>query len=68
MNSPIIINRMSPLSVLGVLGVIFYFIFFFRCNFFFIQFLMKFLYVNRIAPDGMLCCFSVPHKKEAMLI
>ena len=46
MDSPIIINWVSPLSFLGVLGVIFNFLSYFS---------MKFLCANRIAPDGMPC-------------
>ena len=43
MDSPIFINWMSPLSFLGVLGVIFIF--------FSSHFSMKFLCANRIAPE-----------------
>ena len=43
MDSPIIIDWMSPLSVSGVLGVIFIFS---------SHFSMEFLCANRIAPDG----------------
>ena len=70
MDSPIIINWMSPFSFLGVLGVIFIFS---------SHFSMKFLRANRIAPDGLtrsvashldleLCCLPMSHKKDARLI
>ena len=68
MDSPIIINRMNPLSFLGVLGVIFIFL---------SPFSMKFLWANRIAPDGTphsaashlgLFCLPLSHKKDARLI
>ena len=69
MDSPIIINWVSPLSFLGVLGVIFFLIFL-------SYFSMKFLCANRIAPDGTprsaashlgLCCLPMSHKKDARL-
>ena len=44
MDFPIIINWVSPLSFLGVLGVIFLM--------FLSHFSMKFFCANRIAPDG----------------
>ena len=65
MDFPIIINWMSPLSFLGVLGVIFIFSF---------NFSMKFLSANRIAPDETphsaashlgLCCLPMSHKRDA---
>ena len=68
MDFPIIINWMSPLSVLGVLGVIFLFLY---------HFLMNFLQANRIAPDGTphsaashlgLCCLPMSHRRDARLI
>ena len=68
MGFPIIINWVSPLSFLGVLGVIFIF--------FLISFLVKFLCANRIAQDGMphsaashrgLCCLPMSHKKNARI-
>ena len=55
---------MSLLSLLGVFGVIYYFL---------SNFSMKFLWANRIAPDGMpcsaashlgLCCLPMSHKKR----
>ena len=67
MDSPIIIHWVSPLSFLGVLGVIFTFL----SNFF-----MKFLCAYRIATDGTLCsaashlglcCLPMSHKKDARL-
>ena len=70
MDSPIIMNWMSPLSFLGVLhvGVIFI-----SSS----PFSMKFLFANRIAPDGAprsaashlgLCCLPTSHKKDSRLI
>ena len=65
----IIISWMSPLSILGVLGVIFFY--------FLSHFSMKFLCANRIVPDGTprsaashlgLCCLPMSHKKDARLI
>ena len=44
MDSPIIINWMSPLIFLGMLGVMSYFL---------SHFSMKFLFANRIAPEGL---------------
>ena len=44
MDFPIIIIRVSPLSLLGASGVIF--------KFYSIFFFMKILFANRIAPDG----------------
>ena len=67
MDFPIIIIRVSPLSFLGVLGVIFYFL---------SNFSMKFLCANRIAPDGTprfaashlgLFCLPMSHKRDARL-
>ena len=66
MDPPIVINWVSPLSILGVLGVIFIFIS-----------LMKFLCANRIAPDGTphyaashlgLYCLPMSHKRDARLM
>ena len=63
MDSIIIINWVSPLSFLGVLGVIF-------------NFYLIFLQANRIAPDGTprsaashlgLFCLPMSHKKNARL-
>ena len=68
MDSPIIINWVSPLPFLGVLGVIFIF--------FLSHFSMKFLCANSIAPDGTprsaashLGLYSLPmsHKRDARL-
>ena len=68
MDFPIIINWMSLLSFLGVLGVIYIFL---------SHFSMKFLCANWIAPDGTpcsvashlgLCCLPMSHKKDARLI
>ena len=66
MGSPIIINWMSPFLLLrGVRSDFYFFIPFFP---------MKFLCVNRIAPDGTLrsaashlglCCLPMSHKKDA---
>ena len=67
MDSPIIINWVSPLSFLGVLASDFYFL---------SHLTMKFLCANRIVPDGMphsaashlgLCCLPMSHKKDASL-
>ena len=67
MYSPIVINWVSPLSFLGVLGVIFLFL---------SDFSMKFLCTNRIAPDGTprsaasqlgLFCLPMSHEKDARL-
>ena len=68
MDFPIIINWMSPLSYLGVLGVILFL--------FLSHFSMKFLHANRIAPDGTprsaashlgLFCLPMSHKRDARL-
>ena len=68
MDSPIIINWLSPFSFFGVLEVIF--------NFYLI-FLMKLLLTNSIAPDGTprsaashlgLYCLPMSHKMDARLI
>ena len=68
MDSPIIINLMSPLSFLGVLENIFIFL---------SHFSMKLLEANIIAPDGTprsaashLGLYHLPmsHKKDARLI
>ena len=67
MDSAIIINWMSPLSFLGVLGVISYFL---------SHFSMKFLCANRIAPNGLsraaasnpgLHRLPMSHKKDTRL-
>ena len=67
MDSPIIINWMSQLSFLGVLGVIFIFL---------SHFSLKYLCANRIAPDGTphsaashlgLYCLPMSHKKDVRL-
>ena len=64
MDSPIVINWMSPLSLLGVSGK-FIFLFFLS------HFSMKFLCANRIAPDATprsaashlgLYCLPMSHK------
>ena len=64
MDSHIIINWVSPILFLGVLGVIF-------------NFSVKFLYANRIAPDGTppsaashlgLYCLPMSHKRDARFI
>ena len=69
MDSPIVMNWMSPLSLLGVLGVFFFY-------FFLSHFSMKFLCANRIAPDGTprsaashleLLCLPMSHKRDARL-
>ena len=66
MDFPIIINWASPLSFLGVLGVIFNLS----------DFSMKFLCANRIAQDGTprsavshlgLFCLPMSHKRDARL-
>ena len=68
MYSPIIIDWVSPLSFLGVLGVIFIF--------FLSHFSMKFICANRIDPDGTprsaashlgLYCLPMSHKKDVRL-
>ena len=67
MDSPIVINWVSPLSFFGVLEMIFILL---------SHFSMKFLCANRIAPDGTphsaashlgLYCLPMPHKKDARL-
>ena len=70
MDFPILIIWMSPLSVLGELGVIFHFLY---------HFSIEIMSANRIAPDGTphfaashlgLFCLPtcVPHKKGTRLI
>ena len=68
MDFQILINWMSPLSFLRSSGVIFTFLF---------HFSMKFMPVNRIAPDGAprfaashlgLFCLPMSHKKNARLL
>ena len=65
---PIVINWVSPHSFLGVLGVIFIFL---------SLFLMKFLFANRIVPDGTqhsvashlgLYCLPMCHKRDTRFI
>ena len=67
MGSPIIINWVRPLSFLGVLGVILFFL---------SHFSMEILLANRIAPDGAprsvashldLFCLPMSHKRDARL-
>ena len=68
MDSPTIFIWISPLSFRGVRSDFFYFL---------SHFSMKFLFANKIAPDGTphsavshlgLCCLPMSHKKDARLI